>query len=245
MHHNTNIETTGAAYDGAIPFTVGARGAGRRPASLQKQAGRLHHNTKTVVFCWELGGGLGHLMQMRPLAQELVHRGHRVFVALRLLGPAERAFAGTGVFYLQAPCDPERGAAAAKPFPVTRSFPHVLANVGWGQARALGALASAWRNMFRMLRPDLVVCDHSPTALLASRGLPARRALIGSGFCCPPDVTPWAVYPPPPGMTPRDDDEPEALASDERRLLGRVNRVLESWSWGQTATRLSGSWTRY
>jgi hypothetical protein len=49
---------------------------------------------RTILFCWELGGGLGHLMQMLPLADDLVKSGHRVFVALRdhcSLAPARGA----------------------------------------------------------------------------------------------------------------------------------------------------------
>ena len=39
----------------------------------------------TVMFDWEQGGGLGHLMQMLPLAEGLARRGHRVFMAVREL----------------------------------------------------------------------------------------------------------------------------------------------------------------
>jgi hypothetical protein len=41
----------------------------------------------TVLFAWELGGGLGHLMQMLPLAWGL-RREHRVVAVLRHLSPA-------------------------------------------------------------------------------------------------------------------------------------------------------------
>jgi len=34
-----------------------------------------------IVLTWELGGGLGHMMNLRPLAAELVARGHEVFIA--------------------------------------------------------------------------------------------------------------------------------------------------------------------
>ena len=57
----------------------------------------------TVLFAWELGGGLGHMMQMAPLARALVRRGHRVYTALREVAEPESAFAGSDVCYLEAP----------------------------------------------------------------------------------------------------------------------------------------------
>jgi hypothetical protein len=42
----------------------------------------------TILLTWESGGGLGHLLQMMPLATALVKRGHRVHVALRNLSSA-------------------------------------------------------------------------------------------------------------------------------------------------------------
>ncbi len=37
----------------------------------------------TILFAWELGGGLGHLVQLRPPAEALAARGHRVLAAVR------------------------------------------------------------------------------------------------------------------------------------------------------------------
>jgi UDP:flavonoid glycosyltransferase YjiC (YdhE family) len=97
-----------------------------------------------------------------------------------------------------------------------------MANNGFGDDRTLVGLGRAWRNLFKLTRPDLIVFDHSPTALLASRGLPARRALLGDGFVCPPDVSPF------PAMLPSSD--PPRLDVDERTVLARVNRVLGLWN---------------
>src|SRR6266496_48209 len=34
-----------------------------------------------ALLIWELGGGLGHMMNLRPLAAEMVARGHEVYLA--------------------------------------------------------------------------------------------------------------------------------------------------------------------
>ena len=36
-----------------------------------------------MLIAWELGAGLGHLMQILPLAEDLACEGYRVFIALR------------------------------------------------------------------------------------------------------------------------------------------------------------------
>ena len=177
----------------------------------------------TILFAWELGGGLGHMMQILPLARALVKRGHRVYVVLREVAEAEAVFAGTGVCYLEAPHYRPGGRAA--PFAVTRNFAHLLANVGWHDDRKLFALMCAWANLYALIKPDLVVFDHSPTALLASRGLPMRRAVIGSGFCVPPDESPW-----PPFRRPAEGEGDAArLAADEAGIRDRANRMLRHW----------------
>ena len=184
---------------------------------------------KTVLFAWELGMGLGHLMQMLPLARNLWERGHTVVVALRQLERAADVFGRAGVFYLPAP----HKSAAPPRFPRALAYGQFLANVGFGDDDELFALACAWRNLIRSVGPDLIVCDHAPTALLAARALPEmKRVVIGSGFCVPPawesvgDET----------ARPRAPLRPAAVAADpapalavEAEVLSRVDWLLENW----------------
>jgi len=224
-------------FDGGVPFVV--RGTGLQPVSILSAKTQDAHGLKTratgnaagktVLFCWELGAGYGHLTQMRPLAEDLVRRGARVFVALRQLDRAAMSvFRGSGVSFLHAPCWIAGGGCAARPRPA--SFTQLLMNVGFGNDAELMARAAAWRNLFRLLRPDLIVFDFSPCAMLASRGLPARRATIGSGFCAPPDSEdvemPWAVFRPLAKGTP---EQRGRLMDDEAAVLERVNRALSHW----------------
>lgn len=111
-------------------------------------------------------------------------------MSLRNLAGAASVFGRAGVSFLPAPFK-SSGRAYFRP---TLNFAHILANVGWGDFAELFGLACAWRNVIRLVRPDLMVCDHSPTALLASRGLGVRRVVIGSGFLCPPDECPFRPY---------------------------------------------------
>ena len=175
---------------------------------------------RVVVMVWELGRGLGHVVPMLALARELVRRGHRVIVVLRDGSRAAEVFGGVGVEIVQAPF--KHGGPPC--FRRTASFAHILANTGWGGEGELASLASMWRRLLRRERPDAVLFEHSPTALLAARCLPpgVAKVVTGLGFFCPPDVTPLPVLVDGPV-------DPERLAADERRVLERANRVLARW----------------
>src|SRR5207244_8709427 len=82
----------------------------------------------TILFVWELGSGLGHLMQILALAEELARRGHRVFVAVRDLMAAAPVFEGKGLHFLPAPHKEGGGPVV---FRRTLSFAYLLSNVGW------------------------------------------------------------------------------------------------------------------
>jgi len=91
----------------------------------------------TILFTWELGGGLAHLIHLLPLARGLRQRGCRVAIALRDLSRAERVFAGLDLAYLQAPFKTRPSHAPIDP---PRSFPHILHNSGFADAAELRAM---------------------------------------------------------------------------------------------------------
>ena len=173
----------------------------------------------TILLTWELGGGLGHLMNLRPLMEELPKRGHRVIAALRDLSSAHEMLGGANVEYLQAPFKHQK----MRLIEPTCTFAQVLHNCGFSAVEELATLAGAWRTMFKCVKPDLIVCDHSPMALLAARGLPARRAVIGAGFTAPPDESPLTNL--------RTSIEPDLaqLQAHEDEVLENSNAVLRRW----------------
>jgi UDP:flavonoid glycosyltransferase YjiC (YdhE family) len=174
----------------------------------------------SILLTWELGGGMGHLANLAPLARGLVERGHRVTAALADLSRAHRAFAGVPVAFLQAPL---RARSAGRPESQARTFAHVLLDNGFAEAGQLRTLVEAWRNLFEFIRPDLIVFDHSPTALLAARGRSTRRVLIGTAFFSPTDQYPLA------DLRPWLPDDSARCRQDEDRVLENANRVLAAF----------------
>jgi UDP:flavonoid glycosyltransferase YjiC (YdhE family) len=173
----------------------------------------------TFLLTWELGAGSGHLVRLCPIL-DLSQRGHKVFAALKDVGRAKTVLSDglTGLF--QTPSYVQKVASEFSP---PLSFAHILHNVGFDDISRLSQVCAAWSEIYERVRPDVVVFDHSPAALLAARGLPFRRVLIGSGFFCPPDRTPL------PSLRPWIQADPQRLLHDERQLLDRMNAVLRSF----------------
>jgi len=170
-----------------------------------------------ILMTWELGGGYGHLAPLLSLARPLQDEGHTLMFAARDLTAAEAVLGGSGMSYFQAPANffPRQGIKL-------HSFAQILLHTAFHDDDELLARARAWRALYALLEPDILVCDHSPTALLAARGLPLRCIVTGNGFVIPPDVSPL------PELRAWNATDPAVLERDEAQALERVNRVLRA-----------------
>lgn len=171
-----------------------------------------------VVMCWELGGDLGHVARLKPLAEALHARGHRVSFIVRETIGAERLLDPAKFAWLQAPIQAEVVRPGKLP---TLNFAHVLYNVGFHDPHVLLGRMHAWRNLFDALAADVLVFDHSPTALLAACGHRAKRILLGTGFGVPP-----VTHPMPPFL---DGTDMTSLPADEDRICANANEALAAF----------------
>jgi len=170
----------------------------------------------TYLFCWELGTGRGHLTPHLPLANHLRDRGHEVIYAVRNLQHAETLLGRAGFRYVQAPTWIGSQEGASGPI---RTYPQMLLNVGFGDPDLLVGRIKGWRELFELLGAQALVCDHSPTALLAARGQGLPAVAIGSGFMVPPLGSPM------PALIGELDETTEA---DETRALANANVALDT-----------------
>lgn len=170
-----------------------------------------------VLVAWELGGGLGHLIRWRPLLQRLRKTGHSIDLALRELARADALYPSTDYRLHQAPVN----LGAEVGLRPVRSFTDILHNTGFDKAAALTARCRAWGALYESVRPDLVIFDHSPTALLAARGRPFRKAIIGNGFISPPPVDPL------PAFAPSLDEGTGARQDKDAQTLRLANNALD------------------
>jgi UDP:flavonoid glycosyltransferase YjiC (YdhE family) len=169
-----------------------------------------------VLLAWELGGGYGHVAALLPLAVKLAARGHEILFALRNVSRAEPLLGRHGFPVVQAPV------ALSEPrgLPAPVSYAEILQRSGFLTAAALAARVKAWRTLFALARPDLLIANHAPTALLAAHGLPIARARFGTGFTVPPIASPM------PAVLPGGTAAAERARQTEHATLDVVNRVL-------------------
>ena len=169
-----------------------------------------------VLLTWELGGGLGHLMNLRPLAVGLAARGHRVFLATGDLSRVPRVFGDTAVTVLPAPWKTTR----TKTVDTIVTYADLLLNIGFGDGDSFTVHQQAWRNLYDLVKPDILICDHSPSALLAARGQSFAVATVGTGFFTPVDESPLRL------VRKVLPEELPAVRVREQRLLEIMNRQL-------------------
>ena len=164
---------------------------------------------------WELGAGYGHLAPLLALARPLWEQGHMLAFAARDMVAAEAVLGGSGMVYFQAPANfTPRGRGRL------HSYPQILLNTAFNDLAELKGRVRAWRALYSLFEPDILVCDHSPSALLAARGLPIRCVATGNGFVLPPDMSPL------PELRPWEAVDPVVLAADEAQALAMANAVL-------------------
>jgi Glycosyltransferase family 28 C-terminal domain len=180
--------------------------------------------TQRVLFCWEVGEGSGHVVPYLSLLQALRARGWEVAVAARNTAEVGARIKASGALLLQAP-------VCLSIFPEldrqSFSTTELLLQHGYGYVPVLDGKFSAWRGMMEMWRPDLVIGSGAPTAHLVAQSLGIADIAIGSGFNCPPALSPapmirpWQV-----GIT-------ERLAVSEDRALQTMNTVLGQHGFGK------------
>ena len=170
------------------------------------------------LFVWELGGDYGHFARLLPVALALRARGHEVVFAVRDLMGAETLVRPHGIESFQAPLWLRKVARLPEPI----SYPEMLMRFGFLNATALTGVCRAWRSLITVLKPDAVVLDHAPTALLATRGLNLARINFGDGFCIPPATLPM------PHFCWWQDEDPVRLAHSEQHAFATANKVLQT-----------------
>lgn len=162
---------------------------------------------------------MGHIDRMLTTARALRARGHEVRFVLRDLSRAYGRVASEGFAIGQAPIWLPR---LAHP-PRLGNYAVVLAAAGWMDPGGLAGLVCGWQEIFDLVRPDVLICDHAPTALLASRGSGMQVWAIGNSFEIPP---PGLHFP---SMQPgdaADAAETARCAQYDATLLAPANQAL-------------------
>jgi hypothetical protein len=172
---------------------------------------------KTILFVWELGQSFGHISMLLPLALKMKEQGHPILFVVRDTLSGLKLLKHYKIDYLQAPM------ALHSTAPLTRSahnYAEILLQCGYDDPAVLAALVAGWRTLFEAIGPAMIVCEHSPTALLASRDMGLKRVVLGTGFFIPPRAEPFPDFY-------RDGKlAAEVLQASDTLVLENMNRAL-------------------
>ncbi|MFO1369519.1 MAG: glycosyltransferase [Marinagarivorans sp.] len=148
-----------------------------------------------IVCVWELGDDLGHFSNFSPLIEEMLQANHEVFFLVKDLANSECFSWSEKIRFFQAPIFLSKIDSIQE----VDCFANILQNKGYQSVTTLAPLVKAWMALFSLLKPDLIIFDHAPTALLASNNLSLPRITLSNGFLTPPagtapqNLQPWLV----------------------------------------------------
>jgi len=137
-----------------------------------------------ILVGYERGENLGHYRRLAPVAEALAAEGHQVTFFLRNPYDCRAQITKNPLPFIQSP-------DLVPPNPAERvpkkmgAYSDIMVYCGFSNLQSLFTATLAWRTIFDQLRPDLIVCDHSPVICFAAYGrIPVIQ--VGSGFTIPP-----------------------------------------------------------
>ncbi len=172
-----------------------------------------------ILITWELGKNFGHIAKLIEIARPLAEKGADIYFALQNPGSFLTLKPDFPHTILQAPFSP------IKPLkePIL-TYCDDLRPCGYDNASTLAGLIEAWRSLYNMVKPDIVIAESSPTALLAARDYPFAKVAIGTSYEIPPMKRPMPLMPY------WENVNTDVLMKREQGVVDVINGALESLS---------------
>ncbi len=137
-----------------------------------------------ILIGYERGHNMGHMRRLAPVARALAGHGHQVVFFLRNFYDMAGTLAREPIPVVPIP-DLVAPTAAQREPKRMGSYSDIMCYCGFYRFDTLYAGTLAWQTLLDHIRPDLIVCDHSPVLCLAAFGqVPVIQ--VGSGFTLPP-----------------------------------------------------------
>jgi len=173
---------------------------------------------RRILLAWELGANYGHLTRLAAIAERLRAAGHQLLFAVRDVRGAVEVLGPRRFAFVQAPLSFRRARAVAPP----ANHAEMLALEGYADEASACGRVRGWLTLAELHRPDAIVADYSPGALIAGRILNLPRVQLGTGFEIPPLASPM------PPIRSWEAIAEDRLRRSEEQLADTLNRVLRS-----------------
>lgn len=172
-----------------------------------------------IFIAWELGANFGHLARLTPIAEQLRQCGHELIFAVRDTEVAATLLEPRGFSFTQAPFWHGRACLSAPPI----NYAELLIAEGYCRRDGLSGMVRAWLSLFQIVAADVVIVDHSPTALLAAHIAEIPVVWIDNGFGIPPDISPL------PSIRSFERITEQRLLHAEQTVLRGINSVSSAF----------------
>ena len=183
-----------------------------------------------ILFAWEMGEGFGHLVPLRPVLEALVAEGHTLIIAAVDIRTAHSVLGHLTTQIVQAPMLNDLQFHLGR---YAEGAADLLTMNGFADKNSLFGRHHAWRQLAALFKPDLILAEHSPGALLMARALSIPAIHAGTGFTLPPERRPILF----PGFSPK------ISTASEDAILPHFNTLIEK-DGGQPLVMLADLYNR-
>ncbi len=174
---------------------------------------------KRAFLAWELGDNFGHVAKLNNIAKKLRSQNMDVYVAVQNLTGVAPLIKDTDFTLLQAPYARVRPIQEAG-FQVL-TYADELLPCGYQKPDELAALIRAWDGLYDLIKPDVLIANSAPTALLAARGRDMLTVTLGLGYEVP------ALSAPMPAFRFWEKADISAIQQHEDRIVAIINFALD------------------
>lgn len=166
------------------------------------------------MIAWELGNNFGHLLRDLEIARLLREIGHQVIFVVCDTRIASLILTPNRFTYLQAPRTVITNYKNRNP---AVNYSDLLLHLGWNDSESVHGAISAWKNIYLLTKPDIIIADHAPTAIFTALLLKIPYSLLGTGFEIPPESQPL------PPFFPLNPDSQASAIFAEKKVLDTIN----------------------
>lgn len=174
-----------------------------------------------VLVVWELGTHLGHLLRLLPVVTELRGNGHEVLLAVPDPASAHEFLRDPQVKCVKCPTIRSRAGSEQRESDVV-CYADILVRYAYGDEEGLADALSLWATLIGDFRPDVLLIEFAPLAMLAARlqKLPAVHLAIG--WEAPPKSRTLPI------IRPSKMVDEASVFEMEASLVKRINRHCSS-----------------